>query len=280
VLLIRQLLLGVALPAVVSAQPASVTIPRLPLPGSAVRMTMTQDLHFDLSAPAFPQPMKLDGAVLARFLQRTGTLDSAGTVTSDLGYDTLSVSITVNGMAMGSPAVLAGEHMTIRYDSTGQIVEFNAPPELEQRVANLRQLLISSLGGLPAGTMSPGDSTVSQVSAPIPLDPGMGSTPLLLTSTVTSRLRSVSRDSGQVIARFDRASNGNLSGEVTMPMLGKGTMTLVMTGTGTMEIDVGRGLIRSGSHDTRMELTVDVGGGSTMTMVGSLRTTTRGEPSP
>ncbi len=280
-LLIRSFLLAGLVPAALSAQ-TGVTIPRLPLPGSAVRITVTQEIHFDVSSPALPVPVPVEGSTIARFVQRTGQVDSLGGITSELQYDTLAASTSINGTRMAHPVDLSGQRIRARFDSAGQVVELSAPPELEEQVANLRQLMTSSLGGLPRGTLVPGDSVVTPLRMPIPLDIGMGGAePPILEGTVTYRLRSVNRNSGQVIALFDQISVGNLNGDITMPAIGgSARVALSMNGSGTLEIDVGNGLVRSGSTNARMEVTMDLGAGGTVTMTGSLRTSSQGVPLP
>jgi hypothetical protein len=49
-----------------------------------------------------------------------------------------------------------------------------------------------------------------------------------------------------------------------------------MTGTGTMEVDVRRALVRSSTIDTRLNMNMDMGGGSTMNLSGTTHAVTKG----
>lgn len=280
-LLIRRLLLGAALPAVLSAQSTSITIPKLPAPGSTVRTTLTQDLHFDVVAPALPTPILLEGSTFARFVLRTGPLDSLGGMLADLTYDTLATSITMNGNPMGQPAQVTGQHITARYDSAGRLVDLTVPPEMERYLGNIRQLQSAAMSSLPRGSLSVGDSIVTLFQTPIPLDIGMGAgDSVAIDGTVIHRLRAIRRDSGQVIAVFDQLVQGTVNREVTMPMLGTAHVTLSMTGNGVLEIDVLNSLVRSGTTDSRIEATMDLGAGGTVTINGSIRMTSRASALP
>jgi len=281
VLLIRGLLLSTALPAVIAAQSNRVTIPRMPLPQSTARITATLDMHFDVSSPALPTPILMEGTSMAQYVRRTGPVDSLGGFSAQLDYDTLMTRISLNGTPMGRPMESGGARATARYDSAGALVDLTVPPELERFANSIRQLQGAMLTSVPRGTMAVGDSLVTPFEAPVPLDIGMGAgDSVALEGTLTHRLRAIKRDSGQVVAVFDQVLVAGVNRGITMPALGAAQLSLRMTGTGTMEIEVQRGLVRSASSDSKVDATMDIGAGGTVTMNGTIRTTSRGSPLP
>ncbi len=280
-LLIRRLIVAAAFPAALAAQSASVTIPKLPFPESAVRISVTLDMHFDVSAAALPAPIQMDVSSTAQYVRRTGPVDSLGGMSAELAFDTIATRITMNGTPMGQPLAGGGQQLTARYDSTGALVDLTVPPELERYATSIRQLQSSMLTTVPRGTMAVGDSLVTPFTAPVPFDIGMGaSDSVALEGTMTHWLRAVEHDSGQVIAVFDQAMVAAINRDITMPALGTAKVSLRMTGGGTMKIDLQRGVVRSGSTDSRVDATMDLGAGGTMTMSGSIRTTSQGSPLP
>jgi len=275
----RSLLLLIALPSLGAAQTERIRIRAISPPDVTVRMAVDQTLHVDETSAALPAPMTLDGTTLMRFNQRAGRPDSAGVITAQLTYDSLQISMNLNGSPMGpSGSDLAGKSITVKYDSTGRLVDLVLPPELERLATPMRNIFSSSLGALPAGELTIGDSVTTTMSVPIPIDlPGTPSNAAV--SWVTRfRLDRVLHEGDGVVAVFDVLSQGTLK-QMLATALGNADVDLKMTGTGTMEVDVRRGLVRTGTTDTKLNMTMDLSG-SMVTMTGTTRTVTTGAVVP
>lgn len=280
-LLMRRLLfLSVLLPSLAVAQKERIRIRSLPLPDVTVRMSVDQTLHVDVQSAALPAPMALDGTTLMRFSQRAGRPDTAGVISAQLTYDTLQIAMNLNGSSMGpSGSDLAGKSVTAKYDSAGRLMDLVLPPELERLATPMRNIFSSSLGALPSGELAIGDSVTTSISVPIPIDlPGASSSASVAWVT-RFRLDRVLHEGAGVIAVFDILSQGTLK-QMLATALGNADVDLKMTGTGTMEVDVQRGLVRTGTTDTKLNMTMDLGGGSTVTMTGTTRTVTKGSVVP
>jgi hypothetical protein len=276
----RVLLLSVVLPSLAVAQKERIRIRSLPLPDVTVRMSVDQTLHVDVQSAALPAPMALDGTTLMRFSQRAGQPDTAGMISTQLTYDTLQIAMNLNGSPMGpSGSDLAGKSVTAKYDSAGRLMDLVLPPELERLATPMRNIFSSSLGALPSGELAIGDSVTTSMSVPIPIDLPGASNSASVAWVTRFRLDRVLHEGAGVIAVFDILSQGTLK-QMLATALGNADVDLKMTGTGTMEVDVQRGLVRTGTTDTKLNMTMDLGGGSTVTMTGNTRTVTKGAVAP
>ncbi len=272
----RALLLALALPGFFQAQKERIRIRALPSSELTVRMAVDQTLHFDVLSAALPGPVTLDGSTMMRFTQKTDKPDSAGIVNAHLTYDSLQIAMTLNGSPMGqSGDDMAGKTITARYDSTGKLVDLLVPAELERLATPMRSILSSALGALPTGEMAQGDSATVTMNVPVPIALPGASNPPSVTWVTRYRLDRVQHDGEDLIAVFDLSSLGTMKQPVATPM-GNADVDLKMTGTGTMEVDVRRALVRSSIIDTKLSMTMDMGGGSTMNMSGTTRAVTRG----
>lgn len=277
-LLMRRLLfVSMVLPSLAVAQKERIRIRSLPLPDVTVRMSVDQTLHVDVQSAALPAPMALDGTTLMRFSQRAGRPDTAGVISAQLTYDTLQIVMNMNGSPMGGPSgsELAGKTVTARYDTTGRLTDLALPPELERLATPMRNIFSSSLGALPSGELAIGDSVTTSMSVPIPIDLPGASNSASVAWVTRFRLDRVLHEGAGAIAVFDILSQGTLK-QMLATALGNADVDLKMTGTGTMEVDVQRGLVRTGTTDTRLNMTMDLGGGSTVNMTGTTRTVTKG----
>jgi hypothetical protein len=276
VLLRGALLLALALPGLLPAQTERIRLRALPSSELTVRMAVDQTLRFDLLSAALPSPLTLEGSTTMRFTQKTERPDSAGMVNAHLTYDSLQIVMTLNGSSMGpSGSEMAGKTITAKYDSTGKLVDLVVPADLERLATPMRSILSSALGALPSGEMAQGDSATVTMAVPVPIDlPGASNAPSV-TWVTRYRLDRVHHDGEDLIAVFDLLSQGTMKQPVTTPM-GTADVDLKMTGTGTMEVDVRRALVRSSTIDTRLNMNMDMGGGSTMNLSGTTRAVTKG----
>lgn len=277
----RLLLLSMVLPSLVVAQKERIRIRALPLPDVTVRMAVDQTLHVDVQSAALPAPIALDGTTLMRFSQRAGQPDTAGAISAQLTYDTLQIVMNMNGSPMGGPSGsdLAGKTVTAKYDSAGRLMDLTLPQELERLATPMRNIFSSSLGALPSGELATGDSVTATMSVPIPIDLPGASNSASVSWVTRFRLDRVVHEGSGVIAVFDVLSQGTMK-QILATALGNADVDLKMTGTGTMEVDVQRGLVRTGTTDTKLNMTMDLGGGSTVTMTGNTRTVTKGAVVP
>lgn len=275
-LLIRRvLLLAAALPGLAVAQKERIRIRALPSSDLTVRMAVDHSMHFDILSAALPAPMAFDGSTTMRFTQKTTRPDSAGAIDAQLTFDSLQIVMNLNGSPMGpSGSELAGKSITARYDSAGRLIDLVVPADLEWLATPMRNILSAALGALPSGELAPGDSVTTTMNVPIPIDlPGASNSASVVWST-RYRLDRVLHEGEDPIAVFDLLSQGTMKQPVATPM-GTADVDLQMTGTGSMEVDVRRAVVRSTSIDTRLNMTMDLGG-STVTMTGTTRTVTKG----
>jgi len=275
----RRVLLAAALPGLFLVQKERIRIRALPSSDLTVRMGVDQTMHFDLQSAALPAPITIDGSTTMRFTQKTDKPDSLGVINAQLTYDSLQIVMTMNGSPMGpSGSELAGKTITARYDSTGRLVDLVVPPDLERLATPMRNILSSALGALPSGEMSPGDSVTITMNVPVPIDlPGTSTASVAWVTRY--RLDRVLHEGEDRIAVFDLLSQGSMKQPIVTPM-GNADVDLKMNGTGTMEVDVRRAVVRSSSIDTKLNMTMDLGGGSTMNMTGTTRAVTKGAVVP
>jgi hypothetical protein len=274
--------LALAIPSVLLAQGERITIRTLPTPGLASRMTIGQEMHFDIAGPALPSPMAMVGNTRMLFIQRNGAPDSLGITASQLVYDTLTMSLTINGAAMGVPLdEVVGKPITLKYDPTGSLVDLRVPSDLDRFAPQLRQMLGSAMNALPTGPLAPGDSASASQKVPLPFDMGGtgGEAPVF---EIVSRyvLQRITQQDGEVVAILDQVSQGILDRPVSMPGIGPAQVSLRMNGTGTVEVFTRTGVVRAATNDSRLEMSMDLGGGGTMTVTGTIRTLVSGSMLP
>ncbi len=271
-------LLALVIPAPLHAQPERVSIRTAPVPGLTSRMSITQELQFDISAAALPAPMAMQGTVLLRFTQRTGSPDSLGVISAELTYDTMAVNMSMNGVAMPQSTSLTGKAMVVKFDSAGTLLGVEVPADLEPLAGNIRQILASTLGNLPRNPIGVGDSTTVPLRTPLPFNAfgTSGAEAPVLEGTVTYRATRLIREGSDPILTLDQVVAGTMKRPVEMPGLGTAQVDLRMEGTGTLVVNASNGLVRSGRNEARITMNLDLGAGGIMTMTGTVRTTTSG----
>ena len=101
--IVAAVMVGFAAPALL-AQSEKVSVRMAPRPDQTVRMTMTQDMDFDISidGSALPGagPMKMLMRLTMAMTQKTGPAKGDGTVDAEMTYDQLRTEISMNGQSM------------------------------------------------------------------------------------------------------------------------------------------------------------------------------------
>ena len=124
------------------------------------------------------------------------------------------------------------------------------------------------MGALPTTPLAIGDTVTVPTSMGIPL-PGLAeaSGGNRIESKVTFKLVAIEREGDDRIAKLEQRTEGTLSG----------VMNMQMNGTGTLDWNVDKGFVRGGTSDLKLEMNMQVPGGTgTMKITGTIRMTLTG----
>lgn len=271
------------------AQSEKASVRMTPQPGQSVRMTMTQEMDFDLSfegaAPPGAGSMKMLMRMTLAVTQKTGPRKADGTVDAEVSYDELRTEISMNGQAMPTEASdrLVGTIVTMTYGRNGEIVSVGGLPPGGLTDDAFRQMMGSLLGNLPMTELSVGEM------ATVPLDFGLpfplpGAGPMKMSGETRIKLVSIDKDAQGRSARFDSTVNGRMASAMPSPD-GKSKMTFDFTiGDGTVVIDLDKGLPRSAASTSTVNGTMAIPVGAApdaalqaMTMRGTFKMTMTGQ---
>jgi hypothetical protein len=252
------------LPGALGAQ-QRITLRGAPAPNQTIRITMVQDLAFDVALEGIGMgPMRIEGKIGFSALQRVGKPDAFGRVTAELTLDSVTFVMTANGTPTTFPASLdelKGKTLSLSYDATAKLVDVKADPMLRDAAANAKHIVMGVSGIIPNVALAIGDSVTVPVSIPLPI-PGLVGAPGQTTSLetrVTSKLVAIRRDGPDRIAVLEQrhVSEGSQPMEFTSPNGPvSGTMEMHMTGSGTMELNADKGYVKAAASDMKMDMTL------------------------
>lgn len=272
-------------PAAAVAQSDKASVRRAPQPGQSVRMTLDQEMDFDLSiegAPPGLDAMKMLTRITMALTQKTGPRKADGTVDAVLTYDEFRTETSMNGQTMPRDAgdQLIGKPVTVTYGRDGSIVSVKGLPPGGVTDDAFKQMMGSLVGNLPTTELKVGETTTvpMDLELPFPL-PGAG--PLQMRGDTRITLVSIDKDAQGRSARFDSTVNGTMVSDVPSPD-GMSTLTLefTMDGGGTTVVDLDKGLARSNESSITVHGRIGMPAGAapagvppTLTMRGTITLT-------
>jgi hypothetical protein len=272
-----------------SAQSEKVSLGLIPASNQSIRFKMTQDTNMEMAmtGPAasgdMPQgPMKLLGTTVFEGTQIVSNRDAEGRVSLDFTYDQVTSTMTMNGSPVPSQNAinnaLKGKKVTIVFDAQGRVVDFKVPDELAVMAPNLKELMTSMMGGLPAVSLGVGETVTLPLNIALPF-PIPGAAPVSMVGQRTFTLLSLNREGAERIARLEQKTDTKLTRSMEMPgPNGPSTTNLdfKMAGSGTMEWNLDRGYVTT--SDTASTIDGTLTGPLAMTIRGTIRIVTEGSP--
>jgi len=171
-------------------------------------------------------------------------------------YDDATMDATINGqkLPMADPlALVKGREFTFIYDRDGHIVDFTS--DLPAQMSDtLKPMLSSMLGATGPLTLAVGETVTRPITVPLPL-PGVGSRTIGYETRFT--LNSVTSEGGARVAHLTTAMTGRTAQPLATPDAAAppAAMDMRIEGTGSMDVDIDRGVVRSGQTD----MTFDAG---------------------
>jgi hypothetical protein len=263
----------------VRAQGDRITLPRRPSPSQTLTVHMTQDMDLQMSmgaatpppsAPgadnqAQPQsrpPMKLTGMMMVEGTQKFGDLDDQGRTPCEFTYTDASMDMKMNGMSVPSQNFkdqFVGKSMSFAYGSDGAVtaVKLADMPGAAGIQSSVQQALSAFTMSIPTQPLAIGDTAKMPFSMPLAMPLPGGATPPAFKGTITYTLVRVEGSGANRVAVLDQKLDATASGPLPAPPgqpTGTGAnLTMHMTGTGQVQMDLTRGVARSGEMTTTMD---------------------------
>jgi hypothetical protein len=282
---------------VLTAQSDRISIRLVPKPASTVHYRLAQEVAIDVSpdasvAAGLPIPaigvlMKMDVA----WTQVTGNRDEQGRLESQMTYDQMDISVTLNGQPMPGAAAanqMVGRQVMLTYDEQGNIADVKMPSDFPAQMVPMKQLIMGLANVLPPVTLGIGETTTVPLDLMLPLPmPGGGASPAMKGQSVL-KLLSVdpenAGDSAGRIAHFESTTDVSLNSAdstsaSTGPLPGV-KMDLRLNAKGTLDADLDGGFIRTNQSEGTFDGVVSPQGAGAsvpaMKLAGTLKITMSG----
>jgi hypothetical protein len=269
--------------AVLRAQGDRITLPRKPGPNQTLVVHLTQDMNMQMtmggsdavpsdapagaSSPAGggPQrmpPMKLTGSMTMEATQKVGAADDQGRTPCEFTYTDANMDMKMNGMALPSQdfkSQFVGKSMTFNYTADGTITDVKMPdtPGAQAIKTSVQQALGSFTMSLPTQPLSIGETAKMPVTVPLAIPLPGGAQPPSFKGTVTYTLVRIDGAGNERVAVLDQKMDATAEGAIPAPGGQQGgTLSMHMTGSGQIQVDLARGVARSGEIETNMDGTI------------------------
>ena len=273
--LLPLVLLAAVLPATRLVAQPKITLRTVPAPNQVIRLSMTQDLAFDVVMEGMAMgPIKVEGHMTFGGLERVGAPDAQGMVVAEVTLDDVTIDMKTNGSPTPTPMnaeQIKGKTITVIYDAQGKVVDVKTPEGLGDSGGNMKEMISALSGAIPNATLAIGESTTTTVSVPLPIPIPGNAGPTTLESKTTSKLVSITREGADHIASLDQTTAAGTSRTMEVPGPNgpmSASVELKMTGTGTLQLNVDKGFVKSGSNDMKLDMTMLMQG-TTMKMNGT-----------
>jgi hypothetical protein len=273
----RALVIGVfaLAPALLSAQGDRVTLPRKPSPNQTVTVHMTQDMDLqmsmsappsapgndDSSAPQQRPPMKLSGNMMVEGTQKFGDVDDQGRTPCEFTYTDANMDMKMNGMSVPSQNFkdqFVGKSMSFAYGSDGAITAVkvaDTSPNAASIQSTVQQALSAFTMSIPTQPLKVGETAKMPFTMPLAMPLPGGGTPPSFKGTITYTLVRVDGAGDSRIAVLDQQVDATAEGPLPAPpgAPAGASLSMHMTGTGQAQMDLTRGIARSGEMTTTMD---------------------------
>jgi len=273
----RALLVGalaVAAPMLIVAQGDQVTLPRKPSPNQTVTVHMTQDMDLQMSMtppPAAPgsddnaaqqrPPMKLSGNMMVEGTQKFGDLDDQGRTPCEFTYTDADMDMKMNGMSVPSQNFkdqFVGKSMSFAYAPDGAITAVkvaDTSPNAANIQSTVQQALSAFTMSIPTKPLKIGETASMPFTMPLAMPIAGGGTPPAFKGTITYTLVRIDGSGDSRVAVLDQKVDATAEGPLPAPpgQAAGASLTMHMTGTGQSQMDLTRGIARSGEMSTTMD---------------------------
>jgi len=273
-----------------------ITLPRRPSPNQTLTVRLTQDMDMQMTmAPAEaggggqPQgmpPMKVNGSMMMAATQKVGEPDDQGRTPCEFKYTDASMDMKMNGMSLPSEQFrdqFVGKSMSFAYAPDGSVTDVKMPdtPGAAGMKSTVQQALSAFTMSLPTQPLAVGESAKMPVTIPLALPMPGGATPPSFKGTITYTLLRVEGSGNNRVAVLDQKMDATAAGPLPAPGAAPtagggaagggpsaqsgaaaGGLTMHMTGAGQVQVDLARGVARSGEIETTMEGTMKRGPGA------------------
>jgi hypothetical protein len=283
------------------AQGDRIILPRRPSPNQTLTIRLTQDMDMHITVlpanpsqggegqpPAVP-PMNVVGTMSMEATQKVGERDNEGRIPSEFKYTDAGMNMKMNGMSV--PAgdqfhdQFVGKTMTFAYGPDGTVTDVKVPDTVgsDALKASLQQAISSFTMSMPAKPLSIGESATVPFSAPIPMPLPGGGAPPQLKGSMTYTLVRIEGSGSNRVAVLDQKMEATAEGSLPSPGAsdgsrggagGSGTgaagpgVMMHVKGTGQLQMDLARGVARSGELQTMMDGTLKRPANGPMSLVG------------
>jgi hypothetical protein len=251
------------LSAAAAAQTEKVQLRLVPAPDQSVRFRMATEFTMGPAAGTDAQgPGVLPQVTMAMnmaFTQTTGHPDEGGRVKAEMTWDEANGSMTMDGKTtpIDTMSSFLGRQMTAVYDSTGKLVDLQAPPEMAAMFEPIKQMMTSMFPGMPEAPFGVGDTASVPLHFALPTQ-GIGGAPAM-NGKSTFTLRSISNEGSERIAHFDQtieAATQAANDSASSPM----AVQFQMKATGTMDYNVDRGIVVANESHGTMDMKTQFAG--------------------
>ncbi len=207
--------------------------------------------------PSVPNlAMKLDMTMSMTSTIEVGAADEQGRVEARITYDDVTFETTMNGQPAPMPSPrdqIAGRAMTIVYDRDGQMVDFKADVP-DAMFITLKPMMSNMFGATGSLRLAVGETVTRTVEFPLPVPNGgaMGTPTFQILFTLTS----VTLEGADHIAHLTTALTSQMNPPDTPASDAAAAIAMRMTGTGTMDVNVERGVVKSGEQRMTIDATI------------------------
>jgi hypothetical protein len=265
-------------PAALWAQGDRVTLPRRPSPNQTVTVHMTQDMDLQMSMGATPAagggddanaspsqparpPMKLSGNMMVEGTQKFGGLDDQGRTPCEFTYTNAAMDMKMNGMSVPNQNFkdqFVGKSMSFAYGQDGSVTAVkvaDTSPNAAGIQSTVQQALSAFTMSIPAQPLAIGETAKMPFTMPLAMPLPGGATPPAFKGTITYTLVRIDGSGNNRVAVLDQKVDATAEGPLPAPpgQAGSASLTMHMTGTGQSQMDLTRGIARSGEMTTTME---------------------------
>jgi len=211
-------------------------------------------------------PMKLTGSMTMEATQKVGSTDDQGKTPCEFTYTDANMDMKMNGMSLPNQDFknqFVGKSMSFAYAPDGSVTDLKMPdtPGAQAITSTVQQALGQFTMSLPTQPLSVGETAKMPVTVPLALPLPGGAKPPAFKGTVTYTLVRVEGSGNDRVAVLDQKMDATAEGALPAPGGGAsgqpgGTLTMHMTGNGQIQVDLARGVARSGEIETTMDGTI------------------------
>jgi hypothetical protein len=194
--------------------------------------------------------------------QKFGDLDDQGRTPCEFTYTDANMDMKMNGMSVPSQNFkdqFVGKSMSFAYAPDGAITGVkvaDTSPNAASIQSTVQQALSAFTMSIPPQPLKVGDTAKMPFTMPLAMPMPGGGTPPAFKGTITYTLIRIDGSGDNRIAVLDQKVDATAEGPLPVPpgqAGGGASLSMHMTGTGQAQMDLTRGIARSGEMTTTMD---------------------------